>query len=377
MNKDVKLSELNRRQQNNLIYYLETHLDGNRKEIKTHQDCTLKDFIVEMYKIRKNSTISWDIMHPSISVIVNKTIEATVNHNLIMRDCDRLEFAYLKKDEPFIYHLINQVKPLGCFPSVTPDDPFTWLVKEMENEGWLVEHDRSDYGLILLSRIVWGGKRMNNMKQEKKQFDANFTWLDDWRKEFYKQKCQEIDSGTIKDLNTPDGKNDAEREGMLGLLSARINQFEINSIDDILKFESLPRTLFFWGQGVNNLKPAIIKDRSENYLYGDGKKLIKVTTLNCRPLYYILCVDSGFEISEDEDVRYKQIEDDILTIIERVYNDVDDIQYQIDNDDNTLYTEEDLNFPTLSLSCGYSCSEYKKEIIHALLSEVTNNDKQG
>ena len=197
--------------------------------------------------------------------------------------------------------------------------------------------------------------------ETKKEFD-NRRCPDGWMREFYERKCTEIDNGTIKNLDTPfwNDEKESDRKQVLLLLSNRISKFEINSIDDVLKFESLPRTMFSWGTSRNGLKPEIVMVYDSD-IRGDGKKLIGIQTLSGRPCYYLLKVDSSFtfdnsdgELSDDTSDKVEHV----LHIIESIYDSVDNIEHETD-DGNGEWTEEDLEFPTLSCGCGYNWFEYE------------------
>jgi len=205
-------------------------------------------------------------------------------------------------------------------------------------------------------------ERTNELIQlnyEKQVFDnERYKWMTNLQLEFYYQKCKEIDSGTLVNLNITldEDKKADDKKHILSQLGFRIAKFEINSIDDVLKFEAIPRTMFMWGQQANNLKPAIAPICSSYFDSGDAKKLVYIQTLSDRPRYYLVRVDSGFDIDSEEDDLHNI--EEVLLYLESIYGDCENIQYDLEDTDSE-YTEEDLEFPTVDATCGWSWGEYK------------------
>lgn len=121
----------------------------------------------------------------------------------------------------------------------------------------------------------------------------------------------------------------------------------------LIEKELKPYQTRFWGVDVL-VSPAFVQDDR-----GDGLQLIWLSPIDSRPQFYVLRIDSHWDINaEDFDLEY------MLTLIEEEYgnvnyyvciddeNDIYVIEGDEDNPDADKYTEDDLKFPMLSWSGG-------------------------
>lgn len=109
----------------------------------------------------------------------------------------------------------------------------------------------------------------------------------------------------------------------------------------------------FWGD-IHHVFPALVEDSK-----GDGLQLIWLSSTDSRPQFYVLRIDSHWDVdSDDFNLEY------MLTRIEEEYGDADRyvcIDYDNDvyvmegeenNPDAERYTWDDLEFPMLRWSGG-------------------------
>lgn len=103
----------------------------------------------------------------------------------------------------------------------------------------------------------------------------------------------------------------------------------------------------FWGSEYD-ITPAFVAA-----FFGDGKQLVAITPLNTRPNYYVIRVDSSWNLSnfQDEPIMGDYI-DEIYDAIEAEYGCMDDR----DEEDET--PEEERGWPMLNSECGSSWSSF-------------------
>lgn len=121
----------------------------------------------------------------------------------------------------------------------------------------------------------------------------------------------------------------------------------------LLAKELKPYKTRFWGEDYH-VSPAFVQDR-----YGDGLQLIWLSSIDTRPQFYVLRIDSHWDVNNDDfDLEY------MLTLIEEEYGDAD--RYVCIDSDNDIYvmegeendpnadryTWDDLSFPMLRWGGG-------------------------
>ncbi|MCM1031591.1 MAG: hypothetical protein NC410_09165 [Oscillibacter sp.] len=117
--------------------------------------------------------------------------------------------------------------------------------------------------------------------------------------------------------------------------------------------ELQPYETRFWGEKIH-VTPAFVQDYR-----GDGLQLIWLSSIDTRPQYYILRVDSHIDVNSDDfDLEY------ILRLISKTYGDSDQyvcidsendvyvLEGEEDDPDARKFTFDDLDFPMLSWEGG-------------------------
>lgn len=121
----------------------------------------------------------------------------------------------------------------------------------------------------------------------------------------------------------------------------------------LLDKELKPYDTRFWGEDCH-VSPAFVQDSS-----GDGLQLIWLSSIDSRPQFYVLRIDSHWNVdSDDFDLEY------MLTLISDEYGDADwyiciDYENEIyvesgeeDNPNADRYTWDELGFPMLRWGGG-------------------------
>lgn len=117
----------------------------------------------------------------------------------------------------------------------------------------------------------------------------------------------------------------------------------MKTIDEIIKEEMTPRTIRFWGAEYENFTPVLAKER-----HGDGKRLMWFSSMDTRPNYYLIRVDSGLPMddsAESMDIVYNFIDFALIEALE------DEFGF---SDDNREDGEEYPGFPVVLLDTGFS-----------------------
>jgi hypothetical protein len=111
--------------------------------------------------------------------------------------------------------------------------------------------------------------------------------------------------------------------------------------------------VIFWGQGYR-ITPLLI-----NAVLGDGKKLVGIQPLNTRPNYYVIRVESGWDLSNwgDGDLFVHHLED-VYEAIEDQFSEIErEREYLIEDGvsperADLAYYPEELGWPVFSLDSG-------------------------
>lgn len=95
------------------------------------------------------------------------------------------------------------------------------------------------------------------------------------------------------------------------------------SIDDFIKKETQTREVEFWGQK-HTITPALV-----DKIHGDGLQVVWLSSINTRPFYYVLRIDSSIELDDDESLNkkdkanYGTVCEMMLRMIEEEYDNID------------------------------------------------------
>jgi hypothetical protein len=101
-----------------------------------------------------------------------------------------------------------------------------------------------------------------------------------------------------------------------------------------------PRIVTFWGKK-RKITPVLLDKK-----FGDGKKLIYLSTMNSRPDYYLVRVDSKTDSVSDND-DFENLLDEIFEEIRDKYGPYDD--------------DEEIIFPALDTEGGYNWDEVDED----------------
>lgn len=128
------------------------------------------------------------------------------------------------------------------------------------------------------------------------------------------------------------------------------------SIEKIIKKEMASRTVRFWGVNYENFAPVLAQTQ-----HGDGKRLMWFSSMDTRPNYYLVRVDSKLPM-DDSDESVDTVYDFVtLTLIEALE---DEFGYFCN--DHRDGGEEYPGFPVVLLDTGYNWGffdEYGNEFI--------------
>ena len=114
------------------------------------------------------------------------------------------------------------------------------------------------------------------------------------------------------------------------------------TIEQIIEKELTPRTARFWGQDYPNFTPVLAKTQ-----HGDGQRLMWFNSMDTRPWFYIIRVDSGLPL-DDSDESVDAIHDFVDPILIEALED----EFGRFDDDNRDEGEEYPGFPVVCLDSG-------------------------
>lgn len=126
------------------------------------------------------------------------------------------------------------------------------------------------------------------------------------------------------------------------------------SIEEFLKKETEPREIEFWT--VKHLiAPALVDE-----INGDGLQIVWLSSIDCRPFYWIIRIDSSINIhdneslSEEDKHNYGSIEELLLQMIEEQYDNISRYQENSDGKYFDPYDDdvEPFEYDTPMLSWG-------------------------
>ena len=95
------------------------------------------------------------------------------------------------------------------------------------------------------------------------------------------------------------------------------------SIDEFIKKETETREIEFWGQK-HTITPALVSE-----LHGDGLQVVWLSSIDTRPFYWVLRIDSSVDIENDESLskedqsNYGSIEELLVQMTEEEYGNID------------------------------------------------------
>jgi hypothetical protein len=154
---------------------------------------------------------------------------------------------------------------------------------------------------------------------------------------------------------------------------------EINT-EELLEYLTRERTKTMWGQ------KTISYDCLIEAQHGDGKQLVYFQTMNSRPFYYIIRVDSSLDLDKDyneilpenSDVYFDEM---LMRMIEEEHDNIDKYEetesgmYTCDQDREEGIKPFEYKWPMFSLGAGCSCGTidveyYKRQIECEKLKET-------
>lgn len=102
------------------------------------------------------------------------------------------------------------------------------------------------------------------------------------------------------------------------------------SIEEFIKKETATRETSHWGQPCT-ITPALVDEK-----HGDGLQVVWLSSIDTRPFYYVLQIDSSIELdnddslNEDDKKNYGTVWEMMLQMIEEQYDNID--RYQENSD---------------------------------------------
>jgi len=114
-----------------------------------------------------------------------------------------------------------------------------------------------------------------------------------------------------------------------------------------------PREVFFWGQA-STITPRFVAE-----ILGDGRQLIWFETMNHRPNYYVIRVDSSWAVSFDGDPT-DYVCDHHAEICDAIADEYGEMCRGEDECDDADCCDCDRGFPELSASSGASWGDFDR-----------------
>ncbi len=108
------------------------------------------------------------------------------------------------------------------------------------------------------------------------------------------------------------------------------------NIDELIQREMVPQSFRWWGRDYKNIAPALVDE-----VLGDGQALLKVTSLDCRPHYWLIRVDSSV-LSLDDEKANEYVDYQVIEAIANCFG-------ECDHEDTC-----GCRFPILVLNTGYN-----------------------
>lgn len=109
----------------------------------------------------------------------------------------------------------------------------------------------------------------------------------------------------------------------------RFNVKDYKNIEEAIREETKEQEVSLWGQKLK-FTPVLAKEK-----IGDGKQLVLFGTIDQRPRYWLLLIDSKTNL-EENDYNYESL----LHILEREFGSYDE------------YKDEDIEYPIVELISG-------------------------
>jgi hypothetical protein len=142
----------------------------------------------------------------------------------------------------------------------------------------------------------------------------------------------------------------------------KINHSIENDILKFIEYETREREVSFWGS-VHTIKPQLIKE-----IEGDGLQVVWLQSINHRPNYYVLRIDSSHDVDSDdfdEEILLQMVELEFLNVDDfeeieingkEIYVHVNYLDFDgclnVPVEDALIKEEEDLCFPVFSWGGG-------------------------
>lgn len=115
------------------------------------------------------------------------------------------------------------------------------------------------------------------------------------------------------------------------------------TIEQIIENEMTPRTVRFWGNDYENFVPVLAEKQ-----HGDGKRLMWFSSMDTRPNYYLIRVDSGLLAGDSEEEIKDNIRDFVdQTLIEALEDEFGCWSEESEDED------EYPGFPVVCLETGF------------------------
>lgn len=124
------------------------------------------------------------------------------------------------------------------------------------------------------------------------------------------------------------------------------------TIEQLIERETKERTVSFWGEDCT-FSPAMVSDK-----HGDGMQVVWLSSIDTRPLYWLLRIDSSVDLSDDESLsdddkdNYGTVEELLIQIVEHEFGDVKGYEMM---EDGRYYDPEDPSFEPFEFEYPMMC----------------------
>jgi hypothetical protein len=156
-----------------------------------------------------------------------------------------------------------------------------------------------------------------------------------------------------------------------------------NDIKKFIEYETREQTVHFWGSDCK-IKPQLVEE-----IEGDGLQVVWLQSIDHRPNYYVLRIDSSHDIDSDDfdgEILLQMVESEFLNVDDFKEIEINGKEIYVYRDDldfdghlrvpiEEAFTKDDLDFPVLNWGGGSwgSCGSFKDVDYSKILGEILNH----
>lgn len=110
------------------------------------------------------------------------------------------------------------------------------------------------------------------------------------------------------------------------------------TIDQLIERETKEQTVSLWGQKCT-FTPVMVSEK-----HGDGLQVVYLSSIDTRPLYWLLCIDSSIDLSDNDSMNnedrstYGTIDELLVQMVEHEYGNIDSYEAM---EDGRYYDPDD------------------------------------